>query len=187
LDTHCFPSRLFHLAEAQQPAKLYRLGFIGATSAASVADRTQALRQGLADLGYLEGKNIVIEWRYADGNPGQVATIAAELVGQKIDVLITQGSTSTRAAQRATRTIPIVMTASADPVGEGMIASFAHPGGNITGLTTLAPELSGKRFELLKETVPRASRIATMFDPTMVGMASRRKEIENAARSLAIK
>lgn len=176
-----------NLVQAQQPAKVYRIGFIGATSSTSVADRTDALRQGLRDLGYIEGKNIVIEWRYADGQAGQLATLAAELVRQKVDVLITQGSRSTRAAQRATRTIAIVMTASADPVGEGMIASFAHPGGNITGLTTLAPELSGKRLELIKETVPKASRVAVLFDPTNVGISSRRKEIENAARPLAIK
>jgi putative ABC transport system substrate-binding protein len=175
------------LAEAQQPSKLLRIGFLGATSAVSVGDRTQALRKGLADLGYVEGKNIVIEWRYADGKPGELTSLAAELVQQKVDLLITQGSSSTRAAQRATRSVPIVMTASADPVGEGMIASFARPGGNITGLTIQAPELSGKRLELLKEIVPRASRVAVLLDPTNVGISARRMEIENAARAFAIR
>jgi len=174
-------------ADAQQPVKVHRIGFIGATSAASVADRTEALRKGLAEFGYVEGKNIFVEWRYADGKVGQLASLAAELVQLKVDVLITQGTTSTRAAQEATRSIPIVMTASADPVSEGMIASFAKPGGNITGLTTLAPELSGKRLELLKESVPGASRVALLLNQTQAGISSRMREIENAARPLAIK
>jgi putative ABC transport system substrate-binding protein len=174
-------------AQAQTSKKVYRIGFLGATSAASVMERTLALRKGLADLGYVEGKNILIGTRYADGQPGRLDSLAAELVEQKIDVLVTQGSTSTQAAQRATRTVAIVMTATADPVGEGIIKSFAKPGGNTTGLTTLAPELSGKRLELLKETAPKLSRVAVLWNPAQVGMSARRSEMESAARLLAVK
>ena len=173
--------------EAQQHAKIPLIGFLGATSPSSVTERTEALRQGLRELGYIEGKNIVIDWRYANGKAGQLPALAAELVRQRVDVIVTQGSTSTRAAQRATRTVPIVMTATADPVAEGIIASLAQPGGNITGLTTLAPELSGKRLELLKEAVPKASRVAVFFNPETVSTTSRWKEIETAAQPLELK
>jgi ABC-type uncharacterized transport system substrate-binding protein len=128
-----------HLADAQQPAKVPRIGFLGATAPSVVEDRTEAFRQGLRDLGYVEGRNIVIKGRYADGNSDRLPALAAELVRLKVDVIVTQGSFSTRVAQKAMRTVPIVMTASADPAVEGMIASLARPGGNITGLTMLSP------------------------------------------------
>lgn len=117
------------LAEAQQPKRVPRIGFLGASSSSAAEDRTEAFRQGLRELGYIEGKNIVIEWRYADGNSDRLPAYAAELLRLNPDVIVTQGSTSTRVAQKATRTVPIVMAAAADPVAEGIIASLARPGG----------------------------------------------------------
>ena len=122
--------------------------------------RIEAFRQGLRELGYVEGKNIVIEWRYAEGKPDRLPALAAELVRLKVDVIVTGGPVATRAAKEATSTIPIVMAQDSDPVGSGFVASLARPGGNITGLATLAPELSGKQLELLKEIIPRLSRVA---------------------------
>jgi putative tryptophan/tyrosine transport system substrate-binding protein len=177
----------FHLAEAQQAGKIARIGFLGATSAYSVPERMEAFRQGLRDLGYIEGKSIVIEWRYADGKIDRLPALAAELVRLKVDVIVTQGSTSTRVAQEATRALPIVMTVSADPVAEGIIASLARPGGNVTGLTTLAPELGGKRLELLREAVPKASRVGVLFNPANTGSAPKWREIEVAGQSLGLK
>jgi putative tryptophan/tyrosine transport system substrate-binding protein len=143
-------------AEAQQPTKVPRIGRLNATPPFSAfeKDRSEAFRQGLRDLGYVEGKNIVIEWRNGDGKPDRLRELASELVRLKVDVIVTAGGTSTRAAKEATATIPIVMTQDTDPVGNGFVASLARPGGNITGLSRLAPELSGKQLELLKETVP---------------------------------
>jgi putative ABC transport system substrate-binding protein len=174
-------------AEAQQPTKVARIGFLGATSSSAAADRTEAFRQALRELGHIEGKNILIDWRYADGNSERLPAFAAELVRLSPDVIVTQGSTSTRVAQQATRTVPIVMAAGADPVAEGMIASLARPGGNITGLTRVAPELDGKRLELLKEVVPKATRVAVVFNPENVGSAPRWKEMELAAREVGVK
>ena len=133
--------------------------------------RIEAFRQGLRELGYVEGKNIVIEWRSAEGKLDRLPALAAELVRLKVDVIVTAGATSTRAAKEATATIPIVMTQDPDPVGNGFVASLARPGGNITGLSTLGPELSGKRLELLKEIVPRLSRVAVFGTSTIPGNA----------------
>src|SRR5262249_34970305 len=135
-------------AEAQQPKKVPRIGYL-ATSATSA--RTEAFRQGLRQLGYVEGKNIVVEYRYAEGKADRERELAAELVRLKVDVIVTGGSTATRSVKEATVTIPVVMTQDSDPVGNGFIGSLAHPGGNITGQSNFAPELSGKRLELLKE------------------------------------
>jgi putative tryptophan/tyrosine transport system substrate-binding protein len=173
------------IAHAQETGKIHRIGFLGATSSYSVADRTEALRQGLRELGYVEGRNIVFEWRYADGKVDRLPALAAELVSLKADVIVTQGSRSTRAVQQATRKIPIVMAANADPVSEGLIASLARPGGNITGLTILSPELSGKRLELLKETVPKASRVAVLFNPVNNPLSW--KSLEAPGRPLGLK
>ena len=150
------------VAEAQQPKKVPRIGY---QSAGSSGEREEAFRQGLRELGYVEGQNIVIEWRFAEGKPDQVPRNAAELVRLKVDVIVTGGSTDTRAAKGATSTIPIVMTNDSDPVGTGIVASLARPGGNITGLATLSAELSGKRLELLKETVPRLSHVVALRGP----------------------
>src|SRR5215813_9595897 len=153
-------------AEAQQPKKVPRIGFLGAASASSYAARIDAFQQGLNELGYIEGKNIVIEYRYAEGKPDRLPALVAELVRLKVEVIVSAGPTVTRAAKEATVTIPIVMAFDTDPVGNGFVASLAQPDGNITGLSTLAPELSGKRLELLKETVPRLSRVAVLLTST---------------------
>ena len=122
----------------------------------------EAFRQGLRELGYVEGKNIAIEWRWAEGKFDRLPDLAAELLRLKVDIIVSAGPAATRAAKKATTTIPIVMTNEGDPVGTGFVASLARPGGNITGLSTLAPELDGKRLELLKETVPKLSRVAVI-------------------------
>ncbi|HXV83181.1 MAG TPA: ABC transporter substrate-binding protein [Candidatus Binatia bacterium] len=149
----------FH-AEAQQPEKVHRIGYLGGTST-STSGRIEAFRQGLRELGYVEGKNI-IEWRHAEANPGRQRALAAELVRLKVDVIVTPGATDTRTAKEATATIPIVMAQDPDPVGSGFVTSLARPGGNITGLSSLRADLSGKRLELLKEILPKLSRAAVL-------------------------
>ena len=149
-------------AEAQQPKKVPRIGFLTAASLSSVAVRVEAFRQGLSELGYVEGKNIVIEWRYAEGKLDRLPELAAELVRLKVDVIVSAGPTVTRAAKKATITIPIVMAEDTDPVGNGFVASLARPGGNITGTSSLSPELSGKQLEILKEIVPTLSRVVVI-------------------------
>jgi ABC-type uncharacterized transport system substrate-binding protein len=148
------------IAEAQQPARIPRIGYLTAASLSAIAARTEAFRQGLRELGYIEAKNILIEWRVADGRRDRIAGIAAELVRLKVDVFVTGGQGATRPAKNATSTIPIVMTQDDDPVGSGIIASLAQPGGNITGLSTLAPELVSKRLEILTEVVPKLGRVS---------------------------
>ena len=143
--------------------------------------RYEAFRQGLRELGYAEGKNIVCEQRSAEGRLDRLAAVATELVQLKVDVIITTGATVTRAAKQATATIPIVMLQDPDPVGNGFVASLARPGGNITGLSSLIAEISGKRLELLKEIVPRLSRVAVLGNSTNVGNAQQLKETERAA------
>ncbi len=149
--------------------------------------RTEAFRQGLRELGYVEGKNIVIELRSAEGKLDRLPALAAELVRLKVDVIVTGGPTATRAAKEATSTIPIVMAQDTDPVGNGFVASLARPGGNITGLSTFAPELSGKRLELLKETIPKLSRVAVFGTSTYPGNAQSLKEVELAAKAFGVK
>ena len=139
--------------EAQQPTKLPRIGWLTGSTLSSNAHRTDAFRQGLRELGYVEGKNIVIEWRGADGNSDRQRALTAELVRLKVDVFVTSGGGPTRAAKEETVTIPIVFAQDTDPIGNGFVASLARPGGNITGLSRLAPELTGKQVELLKEVV----------------------------------
>src|SRR5262245_44575329 len=146
------------LAEAQQPKKVFRIGYLGGISPSPA--RIDAFRQGLHDLGYAEGKNIIIEWRHHEGKVDRLPALAAELVRLKVDIIIAYGPPAARAAKEATVTIPIVIMSVGDPVGSGFVASLARPGGNITGLSTLAPEISGKQLELLKETVPKLSRVA---------------------------
>ena len=173
-------------AEAQQPTQVPRIGYLSASSASSISFRVEALRQGLRELGYVEGKNIVIEQRYAEGKPDRVPALAAELVRLTVNVIVTAGPLPTRAAKEATVTIPIVMTNEGDPVGTGFVASLARPGGNITGLSNLAPELSGKRLELLKEIVPRLSHVAFFGTSTLPGNAQSLKETELAAGALGV-
>jgi putative tryptophan/tyrosine transport system substrate-binding protein len=169
-------------AYAQQTGKVARIGYLGASSASAISARIEAFRQGLRELGYVEGKNIVIEWRYAEGKFDRLPALAADLVRLKVDVIVTGGGQATRAAKQATATIPIVMAIDDDPVGSGFVASLAQPGGNITGLSTLAQEISGKQLELLKEIVPKLSRVAVLGgDVTRPGTPQALREINVAA------
>jgi putative tryptophan/tyrosine transport system substrate-binding protein len=174
-------------AEAQQPGKVSRIGYLITSSPSAIAPRMDAFQQGLRELGYIEGQNIVIERRHAEGKLDRLPELAAELVRLNVDVIVTSGPTATRPAKGATSTIPIVMTFDDDPVGSGFVASLAHPGGNITGLSTLAPEISGKQLELLKEIVPRLFRVAAFGTSTRQGTAQALKEMELAAGALAVK
>jgi ABC-type uncharacterized transport system substrate-binding protein len=173
-------------AEAQQPAKVPRIGYLLYTSASAVAARTDAFREGLRDLGYVEGKNIVIEWRSAEGKFDRQRELADELVRIKVDVIVTGGPTVTRVVKEATSTIPIVMAQDTDPVGSGFVASLARPGGNITGLATLSPEMSGKQLELLKQIVTRLSRVAIIGNSANPGDALALRETVLAAGSFEV-
>ena len=174
------------LAKAQQqPTKIPRIGYLMTRSLDPV--RSEALRQGLGELGYVEGKTIVIEWRSAEGKLDRLPALVAELVGLKVDVIVTGGPLPTRVTKDATSTTPIVMTQVNDPVGSGFVASLARPGGNITGLSTLAPEISGKQLELLKEIIPKLSRVAVFGTSTQPGNSQMLKEVELAAGALAVK
>ena len=175
------------IAQAQQPTKVPRIGYSSATSPSVNLARREAFRQGLRELGYVEGKNIVIEWRSAEGKFDRLPALVAELVRLNVDIIVTAGPQSTRPAKEATSTIPIVMAFDNDPVGNGFVASLARPGGNITGLSTLAPEISGKRLELLKEVVPKLSRVAVLGTSTSPGNAPSLKETELAAGALRVK
>lgn len=160
-------------AFAQQPTpKVHRIGFLGAVSASDFESRVDALRAGLRDLGYVEGQNLIIEFRWAEGKYDRLPELAAELVRLKVDILVTHATVGTRAAKQATTTIPIVMAASGDPVAAGVVASLARPGGNITGSAFFNLELSAKRLELLKEAVPRTKRVAVLvhLDSTTNGL-----------------
>ena len=173
---------------AQQPTKIPRIGYLSfGSSSFTFSARGEAFRQGLRELGYVEGKNIVIEWRSAEGKLDRLPALAAELVGLKVDIIVSAGSSVTRSAKEATSTIPIVMAQASDPVASGFVASLARPGGNITGLSTLAPELGGKRLELLKEIIPKLSRVAVLGTSTQPGYAQALKEIELAAGALKVK
>ena len=174
-------------AEAQQPTKIPRIGYLLGVSLSASSTRTEAFRQGLRDFGYVEGKNIIIEWRSAEGKFDRLPALAAELVRLKVDVIVTAGPIPTRAAKEVTSTIPIIMTQDPDPVGNGFVASLARPGGNITGLSTLAPELSGKQLELLKEIIPKLTRVAVFGTSTRAGNAQALKEIELAAGAFKVK
>jgi putative ABC transport system substrate-binding protein len=176
-------------AEAQQTAKVARIGYL-ATNLAAVPHLPDAFRQGLRDLGYVEGRTVVIEYREAKGKFERLPALAAELVALKVDVILAGGTPATLAAKRATRTLPIVFTAVADPVSSGLVISLAQPGGNVTGLSVLAPELVGKCLEQLKQAVPGVSRVAVLWQPGAVGEATERdmlKEAEVAARALGVR
>ena len=151
--------------EAQQPGKVPRVGVLLTGDQSRHLTHVEAFRQGLRERGYVEGKNVVIEYRFGDGKLDRLPQLAAELVGLNVDLIVTSGTPPTRAALQATRTIPIVMTLVGDPIAAGFIASLAKPGGSITGLTQITGELDGKRLELLKEAFPKVSRVAVLFDP----------------------
>jgi len=174
-------------ADAQQQAKVPRIGYLSGASLSAIPARIEALRQGLRELGYVEGKNIVIEWRWAEGKPDRLPDLAAELMRLKVDIIVSAGPAVTPRLKEATKTIPIVMAQDNDPIGNGFVSSLARPGGNITGLATLAPELSGKQLELLKEIIPRLSRVAVLGSPTEPGNAQTLREIELAAAALSVK
>jgi putative ABC transport system substrate-binding protein len=175
-------------AHAQQPTKVPRIGYLNDSPLGSFPKiRAEAFRQGLRELGYEERKNIVIEWRHADGKFDRLPALAAELVRLKVNVIVTGGGNATRAVKEATSTIPIVMAQSGDPVVDGFVTSLAQPGGNITGLSRLSPELDGKKLELLKEIVPKLSRVAVFGTSTSAGHAERLRDLERAAGTLGLK
>lgn len=184
----CLLSAVFLPARsvAQQPVKIPHIGFQLDAPVSTAAARIEAFRQGLRELGYIEGKNIIIEWRSAEGKPEHRSQIAAEFVRLKVDVIVTAGPTVTRSVKEATSTIPIVMGQDTDPVGSGFVASLARPGGNITGLSALSPEMTGKQLELLKEIVPRLSRVAIIGNSTNPGDAQSLREMVLAASSYEV-
>jgi putative ABC transport system substrate-binding protein len=170
-------------ATAAQPVgKVGRIGYL----VAGTGRIPEAFQQGLRDLGYVEGQNLTIEYRSADSQLERLPDLAAELVRLPVDVLVVGGANAARVAQQATRTIPIVLAAGGDPVGVGLVASLAQPGGNITGLSFLGSELGGKRLELLKEAVPTALRVAVLFNPASTSAAHQWREMEGTARSLGV-
>jgi putative tryptophan/tyrosine transport system substrate-binding protein len=173
-------------AAAPQPTKIPRIGLLGDSASTNPA-RNEAFRQGLRDLGYVEGKNIVIEWRFWEGKQDRQRALAAELARLKVDVIVAVGSGDIRAAKEASATIPIVIISGGDAVGSGLVASLARPGGNITGLATLRPELSGKRLELLKEIVPGLSRVAVFVSSNRADTGQVLKELDLAAGALGVK
>ena len=179
-------SVIFQPADAQQPAKVPRIGWLAFSSQSTLPERYEAFRRGLRELGYIEGQNIVIERRDAEGKLERLADAAAELVRLKVEVIVTTGTTGSLAAKQATSTIPIVMTTGGDPVASGLIASLARPGGNITGLTNIAWDLAGKRLELLKETVPKLTRVGVLWNPADPGGTSSLKETEAVAPALGM-
>jgi len=172
-------------AQAQQPAKIPRLGYLMALSPDQSADR-KAFRQGLAALGYVEGKNIVIEYRYAEGKLDRLPALAAELVALKVDVIVALAPPVAWAAKNATKTIPIVMRSTDDPVATGLVDSLARPGGNVTGLTSISTDLTGKRLEILQEAVPRTSRVAVLRNPDAPDAAVKWREVETVGRALKL-
>jgi len=174
-------------AEAQQPKKVSRIGYLSSFDPASDSDGTEAIRLALRELGYVEGQNMATEYRYAEGKLDRLPELAAELVRLKVDIILASGGSGPiQAAKNATKTIPIVMTgAGIDPVEAGLIESLARPGGNVTGITLLSRELSGKRLELLKEAVPKIARVAVLYDPALVGREVK-EDLPVAARALRL-
>jgi putative tryptophan/tyrosine transport system substrate-binding protein len=169
----------FHPAAAQQPKKVYRIGYLAGIERATDSPRSEAIRLALRELGYIEGQNIAIEYRYAEGKLDRLPELAAELLRLKVDIIVVAGGAATvRAAKNATKTIPIVMMGlPADPVELGFVASLARPGGNVTGLTNLGRELAGKRLELLKEAVPKLARVAVLYEPANPNSVREVKEV----------
>jgi putative tryptophan/tyrosine transport system substrate-binding protein len=172
-------------ADAQRPAQVPRIGVL-LTLYSPAEDAPEAFRQGLRELGYIEGQNIAIEWRSAEGKYDQLPALAAELVGLGVDVIMADVTRATQAARQATTTIPIVMLQVADPVGSGLVPSLAHPGGNITGLSILLPDISAKRLQLLTEAVPTVSRVAVLWNPDTPYHKTLLQEVEAAAPALRL-
>ena len=175
------------VAEAQQSTKVPRIGIITTGSPAAFAHLLEGFKQGLRERGYVEGQNVLLEIRYGEGKADQLPILAAELVRLKVNVIVAIPNSAIEVVRQATQTIPIVMPIGSDPVGIGFAASLARPGGNITGLSAYSPELNGKRLELLKETVPKLSRVALLMSPNVPGNAIDLKETELAAQSLRLR
>jgi putative ABC transport system substrate-binding protein len=173
-------------AEAQQ-AKVARIGFLGNSTSELEANLIGPFREGLRELGYIEGKNIAIEWRWAEGKYERFPGLIAELIGSKAELIVTAGTPASLAVKKATTTIPLVMIAVGDPVGSGLIASLAHSRGNVTGLTSISPELDGKRLELLREVVPNISHVAVMWNPTSPLQVVAEKATRAAAQPMGIR
>lgn len=175
------------LAEAQQPKKVPHIGYVDAGSPASTGHRAQAFVQGLKTLGYVEGQNVTVEYRWAEGKLERLPAFVEELVRLRVDVIVSSATPAIRIAKEQTGTIPIVMAGVTDPVGNGFAASLARPGGNVTGLTHMAPDLTGKRLELLKEVVPRLLRVAVLWNPNQPGQSFAFKEAQAAAQALKMR
>jgi len=193
------PTSLLHLAlalaaliaalpaAAEEPGKVYRVGFIGNSTAALESNLVQPFREGLRELGYVEGRDLAIEYRWAEGDYGRLPALVADLIAQKVDVLVTAGTPAALAVKRATTTIPLVMVAVGDPVGTGLVASLARPGGNLTGLVSIAPDLEGKRLELLREVAPKLSVVSVLMNPANPFHALSEKQVRAAAGVLHIR
>jgi ABC-type uncharacterized transport system substrate-binding protein len=178
---------LSYPASAQQAKKVPRIGYLSPGSLATVSLNLEPFLQGLRALGYVEGKNVLIEYRYADGKPGRVSELAEELVRLKVDVLMVGGGTSTvLRVKKVVTNVPVVFALVSDPVGDGVVASLARPGGNLTGLSSASEDLVGKRLELLKETIPKLSRVAVMLDPTDPANIDSFKETEGVAKPMSV-
>jgi putative ABC transport system substrate-binding protein len=173
-------------AQAQQPKKIVKIGVLILTNPGATVHLIEAFRQALREHGYVDGKNYVLELRYGEARAERLPELARELVGLKVDVILASTDVATGAVKRETQTIPIVMVNSSDPVGTGFVASLARPGGNVTGLSSMSPELSGKRLELLREVVPGLSRVAFIWNPDVRGALLDYKETEGSARSLRL-
>ena len=175
------------LAEAQQPAKIPRIGFLASGSPSAYASRTEAFRQGLRQLGYVEGKTIAIEYRYAEGLTNPLPDLVADLVRVNVEIIVTSSTPATLALKNGTKTIPIVFVAVSDPVGSGLVVSLARPGGNLTGLSNQLMDLVGKDLELLKQAVPKIARVTVLGSTANPDRAELRKPIEVVARSLGVR
>src|SRR5437867_936790 len=171
------------MAEAQQPGKVWKIGVLVSTSQSLNASRDEALRQGLRELGYVEGKNISMEYRYAEGKLDRLPQLAAELVRQKVDVIVVSGTRVAVAAKEATSTIPIVIAGAGDPVRAGLISSFTRPGSNVTGVSRLSPDFIGKRVEVLKEVAPKTTRVAALSNPSNPSHGPGLKDLELGVRA----
>ena len=172
--------------EAQGPTRVWRIGFLGPGAPSSNDPRVEALQRGLRELGYVEGRNLAFEFRWARGNADRLAALAAELAQLKVDAIVTQGTQATDAARRAVTTIAIVFAVAGDPVGTGLVTSLARPGGNVTGLTDIAPEIAGKRLALLREAVPGITRIAVLWNPANPSAAPQMKDTGAVARTFGL-
>ena len=174
------------VAEAQQPKKVPRIGFLSAASPSAISDRLDSFRQGLTELGYIEGKNIAVEYRYADGKTDRLPALAAELVAAKLDLIVAATTPGVLAVKKASATVPVVFVDISDPVANGLVVSLSRPGGNITGLTILGPELSGKRLELLKEAAPNVARVALLWNSANPSNELMWKETQAVAHELRV-